>query len=469
MPRLKPQFIFGDCSAGMITGVRAELCPPNSVELALNLDVDDVYGEARGRKGCTVLDSQIAGSADVTGLYQFLNSAGNVSKLQAVVAGTIYHYTGGAWTDSGETGTDTKTRFITFLDEVARLNGEDTVKTSTNGSSWGSSSVLDSNNFPEGKFGTVYKDQVITAGVDGAPDTLYISSVPSAGSISWTSNNRSITINPEDGQNITALGEIAGLLLVWKDKAMYTWNNRSTEADEIIRVGCSSQESVTPCGNVLAFFNQQGVYLTSGSFPVLISRSIQKWIDGMSASYYTEVSAFGNEKYLYVSIGDCTVDGIDYTNVVLKYSVNTQEWRVYSYADEFLIFASYFDGSSYNIVGGSDASTILQIESSSTTDNGTDIRFDLQSQDLFFGSRGIEKEISERIMAYTENAQSLTQVKVDGGDWQTIGMSDKEVNNFGLTETITGNKIKFRCVGISKNRGHIQGLEIPKIETKDYN
>ena len=462
------QTIFQDCSAGMITNVKAEICPPNSVELGLNVDFDDIYGEARGRKGCTILGSQINGNNAVTGLYQFNNSSGSVSKLISVVAGTLYHYNGAVWASSGQSDTSgLKTRFITFLDVVARLNGTDSVIASTNGTSWGSNNALSTGSFPVGKFGTVYKDQVIVAGVSGNPDTLYISSVPNSGTISWSSGNRTITINPEDGQNITAIGEIGGVLLVWKDRAMYTWNNRSTEADEIISIGCTSQESVTQCGNVISFFNQQGVWLTNGSYPVLISRSVQKWIDGMSTSYYENVSAFGNEKYLYVSIGDCTVDRLSYSNVVLKYSVNTKEWRVYSYADEFRIFASYLD-TSYKIVGGSDASKILQIDSTSLSDNDTDIRFDLQSQDLLFGSRGTIKELSERIMVYAENAQGLVQVKIDGGDWKTLGTISKNVNNLGLSESLRGNRFKFRCVGISKNRARLQGLEIPHLTVIDY-
>ena len=466
MPRLETQLIFGDCSAGMITNVKAELCPTNSVELALNIDVDDIYGEARARKGCAILGSAMSGSNDVTGLAQFLNSAGTIQKLQAVVGGTIYHYTTGTWTSSGQTGTAIRTRFISFLDEIVRINGTDAIVASANGTTWGASLTLDTANFPVGKFGTVYKDQVIVAGVSATPDTLYISSVPTAGAISWTSGNRSITINPEDGQNITATGEIAGLLLVWKDKSMYTWNNRSTEADELIKIGCSSQESVADCGNVLSFCNQQGVWLTSGSYPVLISRPIQKWVDAVTD--WSSVASFGDERYLYVSVGNCTVDGISYSNVVFKYSVNTKEWRVYSYADNFLLLTSYFDGSKYQIVGGTDASEILQLETSSTTDNGTDIRFDLQSQDLFFGSRGVVKEIAERVLAYTENAQGLVQIKVDDGDWQSLGQTAEAVNNFNLTETLSGYKFKFREVGISKNRARLQGIELPKIEAKDY-
>jgi hypothetical protein len=153
----EPQLIFGDCSAGMITNVKAEMCPANSVELAFNVDVDDIYGEARGRKGSTILGSQINGSNAVTGLYQFLNTAGTVSKLQAVVAGTIYYYNGSAWVSSGQIDTSgLKTRFVTFLDAVARLNGTDAVVASTDGTTWTSSLALDTANFPRGKFGTVY-------------------------------------------------------------------------------------------------------------------------------------------------------------------------------------------------------------------------------------------------------------------------------------------------------------------------
>jgi len=467
MPEVTP-IIFQDCSAGVITNVKSEIAPPNSVEMGINLIFDEIYGVAKVRKGSTIIGSQINGSNEVLGLFQYLNSAGTVSKLLSVVAGTIYSFNGSVWVTSSQTGTSNiKHRFLSFLDTVVRINGTDAAVASSNGTTWGSSVALDTANFPLGKFGTVYKDQVIIAGVNSDPDTLYISSVPSSGVISWLTNSRTITINPEDGQNITALGEVNGTLIIWKDRSMYTWNNRSTEADEIVRVGCSSQESVAACGNALAFFNSKGVWLANGGYPILISRPVQKWIDGMSSSYFNEVAAIGDEKYLYVSIGDCTVDSLAYSNIVLRYSVNTKEWAVFSYANKFKVFAEYLD-TSYKIVGGDSISKVLTIESSSLSDNGTDIKFDLQSQDQIFGSRGIVKEISERIMGYSKNAQGIVQVKIDDGDWKMIGTIQKEVENMQIKESLKGNKMKFRVVGISKNRAEIKGLEIPNIMALGY-
>jgi len=461
----EPQKVFNECSSGVITGVKAELAPPNSVDLGINLVYDDIYGEARARKGVTILGTATGGSDEVTGLYQFNNTAGTITKLQKVVAGKIYHYTASTWTDSSQADTTgLATRFITFLDIVARLNGTDAVVCSANGTSWGAQAALDSANFPVGGYGTVYKDQVIVAGVSGDEDTLYISSVPSAGAISWTVNNRTITINPEDGQNITAFGEIGGLLLVWKDRSMYTWNNRATEADELVNVGCSSQESVALCGNALAFFNNKGVWLTNGSQPVKISRPVQKWIEGMSSSYYSSVSAYGDEDHLFVSIGDCTVDTVAYTNVVLRYSINTKEWAVFSYAYEFKIFSL----NDNDIVGGDDSGDVYQIESSALNDNSIDIKFDLQSHDMFWGSRGLKKEITERALAYSKDAQALLQVKIDDGDWKTIGTMVKDVSNFNIKQPLSGFKFKFRIVGISTNRARLQGVELPKIVGIDY-
>jgi len=67
MAQIETQIIFNDCSAGVITGVKAELSPPNSVDLGINCVFDEVYGEAKARKGLTILGTQIGGTDDVTG------------------------------------------------------------------------------------------------------------------------------------------------------------------------------------------------------------------------------------------------------------------------------------------------------------------------------------------------------------------------------------------------------------------
>lgn len=484
MPQtLDPQLIFGDVSEGVITKVSHKLAPQNSVSLAVNLVFDENYGDAMTRRGITQKGSDIiASDKTVNGLYNFKKSDGT-SILLAVLndsgdsAGTIAKYTT-SWSVPYSSDTkDLKTRFETFLDTCVRLNGTDAVKATTDGSSWGSSSALDTANMPNGKYIKVYKDQVCIAGVSGSPNSVYISSPVNitGNSISWTSGNREIVINPEDGEQITALGEVSGVLLVFKEQSMFRWNNQSTEADTLVSVGCSSQESVTNCGQgVLSFFNQKGIWLTSGDYPQLISRKVQEWIDGMNPSYYTEVSSIGDEEYLYVSIGDCTVQDRTFTNVVIRYSMNTREFSIFSYSKKFSKFSSFKTSTAFQLVGGTTDSAVYQIESSSENDAGDPISYEIQSHEIDFGSRSIKKEISESIVGIFKGLNSaviqvLVGVEDQEIDWQHLGTNSKQIQIIDTEDQVLlGNYFKFRITGVTEKRGRILGLELPTITLLDY-
>ena len=245
----------------------------------------------------------------------------------------------------------------------------------------------------------------------------------------------------------------------------------TTDADQVFDIGCTSQESIVNIGGgLLSFFNNKGVWITSGEQPVLISKRVQKWIDGMSASYYTSVASYGDGDHLYVSIGDCTVDGATYNNIVLRYSVNSKEWTVYSYPYQFNVFSRFLNGNEVQIVGGNTASQVFQLESSSLTDNSTPIGFQIESHDIDFGSRGIIKELAERVMAYGINPASvIVQVKPGFGDWKTIGTMSKQIENFEVKETISDNFLRFRVVGTSSTtRFRFQGLEATGVSILDY-
>jgi len=481
MQALPPQFIFNEVSSGVMQGVKWSLTPPNSVSHALNMVFDEVIGEAVVRKGSTIKGGQlVAEDNTINGLFYFKDDAGADEKLIASVnevgdtTQSLMYFDGSAW-NTGKTG-DTaglKTRFETFLDQVLRLNGTDTPAASTNGTVWGSSAALDTANMPNGKFVRVYKAQMCIAGVASKPDSLYVSSVPNAGgtAISWTDGNREIVFNPSDGGNITGIGEVSNLLIVFKDNGMYRWNNQATDADQLIDIGCSSQESIVNLGgSLLAFFNQKGVWVTSGDQPQLISRRVQKWIDGMSSSFYPNVASYGDGEHLFVSIGDCTVDGISYNNIVLRYSIQTKEWTVYSYPYQFRVFSRFLSGNETQIVGGDSTARVYQIESTSLTDNNTSIGFQIETHDIDFGSRGIVKEISNRIMAYGINPQSaIVQVKVDFDDWITLGTLNKQIEQFLINETLKGHFFRFRIVGTSSTeRLRMQGLELPNVVLLDY-
>lgn len=481
MEKLPIQYIFNDVSSGVFNKVKWNMVPPNSVDSAVNFVFDDVYGEAVTRKGTTLIGAQVTAFDNaIAGLHYHANSTGTVKRLISVANtgsnNVLYYFNGTNWVAS-DRNSDTaglKTRFETFLDYTVRLNGTDTIMSTTDGASWGQNSALGDSSMPSGaKYAKVYKAQLLVAGASSRPDSLYVSSVPNAGgtAISWSTGNREIVINPQDGQNITGLGEVGGMAIIFKERSMYRWNNRSTEADTIVEVGCSSNESITNCGaGLLGFFNPKGIWLSSGEQPILISRRVQKWIDGMASTFYDDVAAIGDDEHLYTSIGDCTVDGKSYSNVVLRYSINTKEWAVFSYAHEFRVFTTFIDSNVPKLVGGDTTNRVLQIESTSMTDNGTAIGFEIQTHDLDFGSRGFAKELSDRVMAFGVNPSSvLIQVKVNDGNWVTLGTMTKSIQQMLINQTVRGNFLRFRAIGVATvARFRFQGLELSGVTLLDY-
>src|SRR3990167_1937998 len=413
--KLEPQNLFQDCSSGVITGVASSIVPPNSVPHAVNMVFDEMYGSPMTRLGTTLVGAQVvAESNTILGLYNYIDSeAGANSQLITTVnavsdgSAVTYYLNAGTWTSTltGDTA-NLKTRYFTFLDYVVRLNGTDACKAWSGTGAWSSTTAaLDLANMPVGKFGCVFKAQVVIAGVAGDPDAIRISSVVNAGgtAISWSTGDRTIRINPMDSSNITGLGEIGGLLIIFKRFAFYRFNNRSTDADVVCDVGCSSNESIAVGGDQMFFFNENGVWMTQGAYPIRISRRVQRWIDGMSASFYENVAGACDGKYYFCSIGDVTLDdGSTYSNVVLRYTIDTKEWAVFSYAHNFRVFASYVNSGAVQLLGGDTTARVLQLNAG-LTDNGTAIDFTVESHEQVFGSRGIVKEVTERIMAYGLN------------------------------------------------------------------
>jgi len=474
---LPPQLVMADVSQGVITGVSAKLSPQNSVAHSLNMVFDEELGGAIVRPGTSRIGSgALGGSTSVTGLFQFVDSDGGAnSKLLATLdTGITYQLDTNTWNNSYSDTAGLKNRFVTFLDTCVKVNGTD-VCAGFNGSSWTTSGgALDLSNMPRGKFVGVYKDQVIVMGVSGRPDDMDISSVPnSAGTaVSWTSGNRRIRFNPDDSGNITGHGQVSGLLLVFKDDAMFRWNNRSTEPDRIIDVGCTSHESIAVGGSQLFFFNRKGVWTTRGEYPVLISRRVQDYIDGMDASFYSEVSGYCDGEFYHCFIGNSTVGQRTFSNVELRYTLATKEWAVYSRNKSLTIMARYKSGGDELIVAGDTTSDVIRLEDKTAlTDlGGTAISYELESHDQEFGSRARQKEVSGHVFAF---GKDLVDAKVlisrDGGDFREIGTAQREINDLKLQDTIRGYFLRFRISGASSTkRGIFRGLELPKITVNGY-
>jgi len=487
--KIPPQF-QKDVSAGMITNVNENVVPSNSVALAMNLDFDFELGSAVSRLGTSIVNAQLVDNNVILGLHDFQYGTAS-GKLLAVInnAGdtqsVVYDVEAGTTITGWTTLTaDTKARFVTFLDSVLLLNGSN-AESSYNGTTViTTGGAFDLANIPSSNtvnLGLEWRNRVYVAGDNAEPDRLYYSSTPSAGAISWTSGNGNIDVEPEDGGGtITALGKVPGYVLIFKERTLHRWNFDSAFPESMINLGTPSQESVVNSAGVCAFFAassrvSRGFYITDGGRPIPIShnraRNIKKWIDAIPRATEPEIAGIGTETYFMWSIGDVTVDGIDYTNVCVRWNRLFDQWSVRSYPTEFRFFSKFLNSSSENVVvGGDDDGNVIEIDDADVfTDypSTAPIRWQLLYQDEDFGYNQI-KEVSERIVINTRGIKGAKiEIILDGKPYalheHAMGDVDKDIQDLPLKKVLRANRFQFGIRGNAPERITIKELEVPSI------
>lgn len=478
MIQLSQPYIFDDFSSGMIDieSVSDSLLPKNAVRKAVNCVFDSPRGAIAGRLGTTVLGSALSGP--IRGLHNF-RDAGTGTEHRLLVTnntGITYYLDGSIFTSSvtGDTA-GLKTRFVTFLDLAAKLNGTDAVQ-SFNGSSWSASGgALDVANWPTlSKFAIVFNSRVYTAGSTTNPDTLSYSSIPSGGAISWTSGNGSLQVNPNDGDGgITALGTNGIVLLIFKRNSLYRWDGSATFANKVISIGTPSHESVASHDSGYVYFfgvgkNNVGAYRTTGGYPEKLSNPITRWFEAISASDYDNVAGFTDDDHYYLSVGSVTIDGQTYTNAWFVYTISMQCWHIEDRADSFRVFSSYRDGSDNLTTVGGDADGNVQTINSGTTDNSTAISAECEFAPIVFTTRGRTKNFSA-LIAYADKFAGIgLYMKMDDGDFKPLGeMRDTEQR---FTSQLFRGKRFFPkiSVGNSNAAWQFDGYEISEVKDEGF-
>ena len=379
------QLLKSNFSGGMNAKVSPLLLKDTQVELALNYNLDTT-GALTKRNGYDVYASQPVASKTIVGLYQFTHTGTPAESTQMMVANSaadantvIYYNNGGTWTLSkADTAITTFTnanryRFATFLDYVFRVNGTAVVATSTNvdGATWG---TTDAPTVITPSFIAIYEDRVYVArnGV-ALGSRVYFSGLPSSDAISWTTATDYFDVNPDDGDEITALENNGNRLLIFKNRALYRWKFGSLEPDRLIGIGTKSQECVkTNLDLGITFFaNEYGVYAYDGGRPKKISRKIDKWIKACSA---TDVSGFCAETdddhyYLYLS-DSLTVDSRTYTNVMAVYTISLDAWVIYTLNTPVRVMAKLIISNVEGIYFGSTNGRTYKFDTGTADDSG---------------------------------------------------------------------------------------------------
>jgi len=452
---------FRDFSNAIIQKVDNVLAPRNSVVFATNLLFSETLGRATVREGTALIGAQITNSQEILGLHQFILSSGTKYLLTVINGGSnsaLYRLITATWTTEDVAGVkDVKHRFLTYLDTVMVLDGTNQTA-SADGNTWVTTGGnLDIGNCPAGKFAIEWHDKVWVAGVSAAKDTLYYSSTPTGGAISWTTDNGSIIIEPYEGQgNITGLGKVPGYLLVFKERALKRWNGSSTFPDDLSTLGTPSHESIVTGKRTCYFFSASGkksvgFYETNGSDTIKISRPIQAIVEAISSSSYSSVAGFSDGEIVMWSIGSIDFDGITYANTVVLYHIDSKTWSCLNFPTEFKVFSQYIDGTTIKIIAGNDDGEIIEVFTG-TKDNITGssdipIQFSIQFHPQEFGSRGRLKSIT-KVVPYVNDGLScklFTRIDQKTGFYESDSVTKPFENEINI-ET-QGYLFEFRLAG----------------------
>jgi hypothetical protein len=458
-----------DFSGAQVGDINISLAPQNSVSLALNVEGDVEIGSLVSRLGTARIGSQLGSLAvNVLGIFQHVDQNDTTkNKLFATINDAVSSptnsdiYDVSAGTKSLQDDTiNLKTYFLNYAGDTLRLNGTDAPK-AYNSTSWiTTGGVFDLANMPTGyKYTREFLSRVYLWGKATSAYTLAYSGVLTAGTVSWTSGNGTVEIEPEDnGGEATGLGKVPGYLLIFKRRSMHRWNYSSAFPESLVQIGAYSQESIVEGAGLCAFYSDsnedaKGFYITDGSRPVSISqdnnRPMKKWVDAISAT--ANVAGWATDRYFCWSVGDVTVDNEAYTNVVMKYNRVLNQWTVRSYPSEFKVFCPYVASGVNSIVGGDDAGTVYQVDKIGTyTDANTTttvpIPFKVRTHHNTYGVNHL-KTIGDSIVIRGANIPNLALGAI----------IDEDVNNRVALSTPT---LWKRILGVFKLGKSIKGTTI---------
>lgn len=442
------------------------LMPTGAVSWSLNMHFDKI-GAATVRPGLTLLGSQIVDNFAIKALHQFLDTgSGTNDRLIAVANTVVYALVSGTWT-SKRTGltASTKARFTNFVDLVFMVNGLEAMQSWDGGA--GNFSTTNVTSAPVAKYIDNFRSRVWAAATTSLPSRLYYSTVADgSGNITWDTATQYIDVAPGDGEDLTGIKKFATALYAFKPSTVYRiFSVNETEPDPQIFVGTYSQESITVAKDGMYWHHPSGIYrLRKGETnPMEISRPIYDIIKNVTRANYTEVASWNDDDHVYFHVGTVALSGVTLTNCVVRWTMSTEVWTIYTYAVPLLVGATYDNSSAIDRVVGDDDGNVYTFNSG-VTDNTVAIKYELETRWLNISGLRSEKKTIRKITGLHEN---LVGANVG---WRNGDMNRKEIKpigQLGVQETnfpnleIEGSRLKFSIRGATNSgSGVFQGWEI---------
>jgi hypothetical protein len=193
-----------------------------------------------------------------------------------------------------------------------------------------------------------------------------------------------------DEDPITLMEPIGNVLLIGNKNTLLSWNDYTLENMDY-GIGCVSSKGYVKLLGTLYFLHYNGIYATNGGAPQLLSRKVQKYLDGATKEG-VETAAAGYKGFsVFFAIGDVALkkdDGSSWKtlkDVCLEYSVVDENWYVHTNVPAEH-FTTYIDslGTERLLINHSGTGKYTKefLDESSTTDDGSEIFMRVDTQDM---------------------------------------------------------------------------------------
>lgn len=323
----------------------------NECEIIQNYNLDNL-GSLTKRKGTAILVAQVADNKTITGIHLF--SFESSLKLLAAVnnflaSGNVIwkmkdDQTGWETSlspDSNNLTSNIQSHFVTFIGYVFRVLGGNTMISSADATTWGTTNV------PSGarhfKYICVFEDRLYIlheAGTAKNRSRIAWSSLPSGAplAITWAYDGTTAAgkdaadINPDDNDIITWGEPFGKVLLIFKMNGLYRWTFGQVEADRMPgSQGTPQGLTVKQTQGICFWANRFGVWALSNPYgiPKLISEKVRPFFEQLTTyALLDAMRAEVDRDHYRLSIGTVTVNNETFTNCVLVYTISKNVWHI---------------------------------------------------------------------------------------------------------------------------------------------
>lgn len=446
-------------TGGLKTNVSPFFVGENYSPNALNVEYSASIGSVSKAKQYAQHSSD-AGSTAIQGIFPLEPAAIGTNKLFMATNGIIYEDVVGTWT-SRKTGQSASAvyDFAMFYDKLYVANGSDKVLYTADGIIWNSVSI-----YP--RFVEVYKNRMYYANFGGSYSNRFMYSDLGDG----TASDGSDIQDPSDGNFIDEIsGGLTGMhaafnsLFIFTDKTFYSWDGAYLQ--KVDNVGTTSNRSIIAGNGRIFFADKQGVWMSTGGKAQFISRPVQKWWDGVSATNYSLLNAgfWNNEYYLWVG----NTNG--YTNVVLVFNTLYNTWRVLTNWPSSVMTTWTGSNGDENLYFGSNTTDSLVYKAQNTYTQATVATSSVYEYAVQFPA-GPDKDFQGLTLhCFAESAGNpVFQISyaLDSDDtfrelssWMLEGNGYMEQIKISLPSLCSGKAIQFRIIEASgSNAWHWHGV-----------